>query len=322
MKFKTTLPPIQSNIKLDHSSKTFLIGSCFSNEVGSILNKAGFNVHINPFGTLFSPVAIMKCLSHVVRKDYFTEKDFFQRDGIWYSYQLHSSLSSSRLEDAIQLVNERVTLAHEYFFTCDTLIITLGSAWIYELKENQTAVANCHKMPQEMFEKRKLGINEIVADYSQLIEHLKSANPKLKIIFTISPVKHLKDGIIENNWSKSTLNIAVHELVRRYDFTEYFPAFELINDDLRDYRFYKQDMAHPNEQAVAYVYEYYLNTYCSETTRTIAEQFKQLSNALNHHVFNRDSDEFKKYKTSVIEKAESVKQYNPDKAQEILNHFK
>lgn len=318
MEFKTTIQPHQGLFEITHDSRIMLIGSCFSNEIGHKLSQSGFHTLINPFGTLFNSYSIGKSLTTTVRNKKFDSTDFFEHNGLWHSYKLHSRFSSFHLDEAIEKINTSVEVANNFVFNTDVLIITLGTAWVYELKETGKIVANCHKMPQQLFEKRKLGINEIISEYTHLIEHLKGANNKLKIIFTVSPVKHLRDGFVANNWSKSTLNIAIHELVRRFDFCDYYPSYEIMNDDLRDYRFYKNDMLHPNDLATQYIYEHFQNAYCVEETKQIAKEFYQLSKSAEHKIMNSDSIENTKFITDFKSRAERLMHVNSNKVNELL----
>jgi hypothetical protein len=318
MEFKTTIPPHQGLFEISHDSRIMLIGSCFSNEIGNKLSQSGFHTLVNPFGTLFNPYSIGKSLTTAVRNKKFDSSDFFEQHGLWHSYKLHSKFSGIHLNESIEKINASIDEANKYIFNTDVLIITLGTAWVYELKEDGKIVANCHKMPQQIFEKRKLGINEIISEYTHIIERLKGANQKLKIIFTVSPVKHLRDGFVENNWSKSTLNIAIHELIRRFDFCDYYPAFEIVNDDLRDYRFYKEDMLHPNELATKYVFEHFQNAYFTDETKNIAKEFYQLSKSTEHKSYNTDSVENLKFINDFKSRAERLMHVNSYKVNQLL----
>ncbi len=318
MEFKTTIQPHQGLFEISHDSRIMLIGSCFSNEIGHKLAQSGFHTLINPFGTLFNSYSIGKSLTTTVRNKKFDSSDFFENHGIWHSYKLHSKFSGLHLNDSIEKINSSIEEANKFIFNTDVLIITLGTAWVYELKENQKIVANCHKMPQQLFTRRKLGLNEIISEYTHLIEHLKGANNKLKIILTISPVKHLRDGFVENNWSKSTLNISAHELVRRFDFVDYYPAFEIMSDDLRDYRFYKNDMLHPNELATQYIYEHFQNAYCTDETKSISKEFFQLSKSSEHKVMNVGSIENAKFINDFKSRAERLMHVNSHKVNQLL----
>jgi hypothetical protein len=176
-------------------------------------------------------------------------------------------------------------------------------------------------MPQQLFVKRKLGVNEIISEFTLMLQHLKSAFENLKVIFTISPVKHLKDGFAENNWSKSTLNIEVHELIRRLDFCDYYPSYEIMNDDLRDYRFYKNDMVHPNELATQYIYGHFQDSYFSKETKKIAADFSQLSRLARHRVMNASSNEYSKYIEDFRTRAGSLMNVNKSKVDQLLSEL-
>lgn len=321
MEFKTTIPPHRGLFEINHQQKLMLVGSCFSQEVGKKLDESGFVVNINPFGVQFNPFSIVNSLSHIVGNKKLTAADFFEHNGLWHSYQLHSSFSGPDLEEAVQHINQNISAAHQFFFDTEVLVITLGSAWVYELKSTKQVVANCHKMPQPLFVKRKMGVNEIISDFTILLEHIRSAFENLRVIFTISPVKHLKDGFVENNWSKSTLNIAVHELTRRFDFCDYYPAYEMMNDDLRDYRFYKNDMVHPNELATQYIFEHFQDAYFTSDTKKTAAEFLQLSRSAKHKVFNTSSTEYSKYVDDFKTRATSLMNVNKAKVEALLGEI-
>lgn len=295
-----------------------LVGSCFSQDIGRKLDEAGFQVNINPFGTLFNPVSIGTCLNYILRNKKFTAADFFEHNGLWRSYKLHSNFSSQHLDEALENINTSISLSHNFLFDTQVLVITLGSAWVYERIEPREIVANCHKVPQQQFVKRKLGVNEIISELTLVIQHIKAAFDNINVIFTISPVKHLRDGFVENNWSKSTLNIAVHELIRRFDFCDYYPAYEILNDDLRDYRFYKNDMVHPNDLAVQYVYEHFEASYFTPETAKIAGEFMQLSRSARHRVQKNTSIEYGKYLDDFKNRAYSLRAVNPGKIEQLL----
>lgn len=321
MEFKTTIPAHQGLFEISHDSRIMLVGSCFSNEIGNKLSQSGFHTLVNPFGTLFNSYSIGKSLTTTVRNKKFDSADFFEHNSLWHSFKLHSKFSGLHLNDCIEKINKSVEEANKFIFDTDVLIITLGTAWVYELNETEKIVANCHKMPQQLFNRRKLGLNEIISEYTHLIEHLKGANSKLKIIFTVSPVKHLRDGFVDNNWSKSTLNISVHELMRRFDFIDYYPAFEIMNDDLRDYRFYKNDMLHPNDLATQYIYDHFQNAYCTDETKKIAKEFYQLSKSTEHKVVNVGSSENTKFINDFKSRAERLMHVNSSKVRELLDRI-
>jgi len=295
MQFRTEFNFPPSPFQITHENKVMMIGSCFSEYISEKLQNAGFNIRTNPFGILFNPDSIKNCIRSIVAKKEFRKKDFFLHNEKWNSFYLHGDFSASTAEEASEKINISINEVHDFVKQAEYIFITLGTAWVYEQIETKKIVANCHKVPNKNFEKKKMGVNDIVSDLSYVINHLKNFNPDIKVIFTISPVRHLKDGFIENQWSKSTLNVAVHELLRRHEDVFYFPSFELIIDDLRDYRFFKSDMVHPTENAIDYVWEKFRGHYFSKSTMKLSEEVEQLKKNLQHKPFNADSAAHKSF---------------------------
>jgi len=289
MKFHLNYTPAAPGFEIDHGHALFLVGSCFSENIGKLLHDTKFKVQNNPWGILFNPLSIHNCLDTLVCAKPFDETLVLQRGDEYLSYWHHSSVNNNNHQTLVSAINANNKTVRASLITSDHLFITFGTAYYYYHKTLKLAVANCHKQPGNLFEKKLLSVAEIIEAYTLLLQQLKKLNPKLKIIFTVSPVKHLKDGVVENNISKSTLILAIHELTKAHDHCSYFPAYELINDDLRDYRFYKSDMAHPNEQAVDYVWEKFSNCYFSEQTRHINQLIESLNKALAHRQLSSDS---------------------------------
>lgn len=295
MQFRTefNLPP--SEIKMAHDHKIMTVGSCFALSIGNKLKNAGFNVSINPSGILFNPDSIKDCIGSIVSKKIFRSEDFFFHNGKYSSFRLHSDYSGEDEKEVLEKINASVEQAHRFIREAGFLFVTLGSAWVYEHISTGKIVANCHKVPGSEFRKKKMGINDIISNFSYVISHLKNINPGIKIIFTISPVRHIRDGFVENQWSKSTLNVAVHELLRRYDDVYYFPAYEFVIDDLRDYRFFEKDMVHPNDMAVDYVWEKFKQHYFTSDTIKLSEEVEQLNRNLMHRPFLSESEAYKSF---------------------------
>jgi hypothetical protein len=294
MQFHLNYTPKPSDFKIDHDSKIFLTGSCFSENIGNYFQSYKFRSFSNPNGILFNPASIANSLQTIINGEDIDQKFIIQREGLFYSLLHHSSINSSTIEGLGNKINDINKQASEFLRTSDLLIITFGSAFVYRHNVLNKTVANCHKLPGNTFEKRLLKQEQITRNYSTLIQQLQLFNPGLKILFTVSPVKYLRDGIIENNLSKSTLLLSVNELVNKFSNCSYFPAYELVNDDLRDYRFYKEDMAHPNEQAIEYVWQKFSDRYFSQQTADLLEQIHKLNLALQHKVMNTGNSEEKK----------------------------
>lgn len=311
MEFRTAYQPKESSVKINHRDGVIMIGSCFADSVGERMERSGFNVTLNPFGVLFNPLSIYAVIGNSLMKKEYTEKDFFLQNGRWVSYWFHGEISSVDLSEAVAMANHYTVQLLNDLKKAKWLTITFGTAWVYEHLSHSGPVANCHKVPSHQFSRRKLGVNEIVSEFSRLIEHLRNVNPELKILFTISPVRHVKDGLVENNWSKSTLNIAVHELIRRYEQTFYFPSFEILTDDLRDYRFYKKDMIHPNEVAVDYVWEIFSATYFSDETRALSTRVEKFFKGKDHRALHPDTEAHQEFMNKLGEERRQLMQMLP-----------
>jgi hypothetical protein len=312
MRFHLNYTPVTSDFKINHASSTFLIGSCFSENIGEKLKDRKFNIRSNPNGNLFNPFSIQTALLQLIQDEKINSKIFLQRDSTYYSFLHHSSVNASAEKELITKINSMTEKSASFLKSCHYLFITFGSACYYHHKTLNCTVANCHKQSALTFEKRLAKTDEIVQEYRSLIKKLNVFNPALKIIFTVSPVKHLKDGVIENNLSKSTLLLAVHQLVSENTNCFYFPAYELVNDDLRDYRFYKEDLAHPNQQAIDYVWDKFSDCYFSPKTKQINEEFYKLQLALNHRKMEENEAESEKLNEFLRKQKEEIKKLAPE----------
>jgi hypothetical protein len=296
MHFHLDFKPNTSPLKITHQDGVLLIGSCFSEHIGNKLNDLKFNVHSNPFGIVFNPKSIETALYRITEKNYFTEKDVFEKEGLWYSLNAHSSVQGETQQELLEILNNRIDSWNEKLKSAHWLTITFGSAFAYKHIEQNDIVANCHKLPQTLFEKTLLKTTHIVDDYNVLLNTLKQFNPNLKIVFTVSPVKHLRDGVVENSVSKAILIQSTHQLINDQKQCVYFPAYELVNDDLRDYRFYESDMAHPNKQAVDYVWKRFAEVYFNDKTVAINDKVNQIHQAYHHRLFNQTTSSSVKFK--------------------------
>src|SRR5687768_4600742 len=273
---------------ITHSHKIVSVGSCFTEHIGTALSDIKFNVLQNPNGILFDPSSVSSSLVSYIENKQYTEDDLFQLNEVWQSWQHHSRFSGVDKEKVLSGINESQTTAHQFLKNADWLIITLGTSFSYRLvKEKQMglynpafgagAVANCHRAPAQWFEKYMMPVAETIEALDQTIHQLFQFNKQINIIFTISPVRHIRDGVIENNRSKARLIEAVHHLVNKFDEVSYFPAYELVIDILRDYRFYSEDMVHPNYLATDFVLEKFLATYTAGETTILIKEIKNIS---------------------------------------------
>jgi hypothetical protein len=277
----------QINIKplappVNYRNRILLIGSCFTEHIGNYLSEVKFNVLQNPNGILFDPVSVCDSLISYIHNKQYTADDLFSLNEGWHSWQHHSRFSKPDQAASLQLINDSQSRAHEFLKQTDWLIITLGSSFVYQLAESGMPVANCHKAQPQTFNKHLSTIEEIVTKFDETIHRLFSFNHHLRIIFTISPVRHLRDGVVDNNRSKARLIEAVHHLVNKFDRLYYFPAYELVIDVLRDYRFYDVDLAHPNYAATQFVLEKFSENCLDEEAQDLSEEIKKLVIARNH----------------------------------------
>lgn len=311
MKFHLDHIPAKPGFEIDHASKVFLTGSCFSENIGHLLKEHKFAAYPNPSGILFNPVSIYQTLKNSIHLTTFDKKYLLNRGGIFLSYLHHSSVNSADKEALAAKINAENEAAHAFLKNAGYLIITFGSAYFYEHTGLNAAVANCHKQAGNTFEKKLADASDIVYMYAELIKDLQQLNPSLKLIFTVSPVKHLKDGLIENNLSKATLLLSIHKLTGLFHNCFYFPAYELVNDDLRDYRFYKADMAHPNELAIDYVWEKFSGCFFNAKTLQLNQKINKLNLAMNHRHMNGNSEETEKLQDFITRQKEEIRKLNP-----------
>jgi hypothetical protein len=295
MNFRTKVAIEESDYKIDHHQKISLIGSCFTHNIGNKLKADKLDVSINPFGILFNPMSIANAIKFCVLQGKFEKSQLLNRGEKWLSFKHHSQFNALSANDSLKEINESIEASSDYYNDADFLIVTFGTAWVYTYNETGEIVANCHKIPNNQFTKRLLSIEEIVEEYKKVIIILKDHNPRLKIIFTISPVRHWKDGVVENNRSKAVLHLAISQLVKEMKEVSYFPSYEIVLDELRDYRFYKEDMLHPNQMAVDYIYERFSQAFYTKETTDLIDKIKKVELALSHKPFNPNSESHQKF---------------------------
>lgn len=315
------VPPIQKPIR--YTDKIMLIGSCFTENMSERLLQHKFSVLSNPHGILFNPLSVANSIdSYIINKQY-TKGELFQLNELWNSWDHHTRFSHTDADSALALINQSQTDASAFIREADHIIITLGSAFQYYLKENDKAVANNHRAPAQWFHKDLLDINLIVAALDFSLDRLRQLNPNIQIIFTISPVRHIRDGVVDNNRSKARLIEAVHELCEKYTNAYYFPAYELIIDILRDYRYYDIDFVHPNYLATSFVWEQFVNACIDTDTKTLMKDVLEISTARAHRTRFPDTEAHRKFKASYVQKiVELQKKFPFLKLEEELAYFK
>lgn len=307
--FRTEVQISKPAFSINYQHRIMTLGSCFAENIGKNMHEMFLDVDVNPFGVLYNPMSVLQSIETLLSKREFTEKDIFNHKGIWNSFSHSSQFSDTNKEQCLEKINSRLKSSSLFIEKAKVLVLTFGTAWVYEEKQNNSVVSNCHKLPSTVFIRRRLSVEEIVKAYSKLIEKLLTVNPDLKIIFSVSPVRHLKDTAHGNNLSKSVLLLAIDELCTQFNNTFYFSAYELLLDELRDYRFYADDMVHPSIVAIQYIWQKFSETFFDEESLDYFQEVRQLNNDLNHRPFFPDSDEFQlftlnlnKRKLKLIEK--------------------
>lgn len=317
MKFRFEFDVKKLSAPITHRHKLLLMGSCFTENIGAKLDAYKFATLQNPNGILFNPVSVAEALNDYIEAKQFSEADLFTYNEAWHSWKHHSRFSGITPEDAVQKINDSLTAAHRFLKEADYLFITLGSAWVYTLTDKAfnakpgAVAANNHKAPSDWFYRKLLQPDEVITALNDALQRLFRFNPKLKIIFTISPVRHLREGVVENNRSKAVLIQTVHQLVDAYDKLYYFPAYELVIDDLRDYRFYAEDLVHPNYFATQYVWEKMVDACMNEKTKKLMEEIHAVNLAYKHKPFNSQSEQHKKFLQAAYEKTFLLQEYHP-----------
>lgn len=295
MKFRTELPAFSLPEKIQPGDAIFLAGSCFTEHMGTYLGEHGFHILQNPHGIIFNPLSVERCISDCTEARVYTENDFFQSAGIWHSWQHHSRFSATELSEAVQKVNNSIQEAHAFLREARWVVLTLGSSFVYHLAADDSAVANCHKMPAQTFYKKMLDPIAAAASLERTLNALRAFNPALKILLTVSPVRHAREGLVQNNRSKASLIYAVHTVCEQAAQVFYFPSFELVNDDLRDYRYFMEDMVHPNRQATEYVWLRFRESVLSERAQEMVKRVAPLQTAAAHKPFNPHSEDHARF---------------------------
>ena len=312
MKLLTEIPISSQHFnQIEYNSKLLLIGSCFVENIGHKLTYFKFQHLQNPFGILFQPLAIEKLITNAINEKEYTEEDVFFLNEQWHCFDAHSKLSHTSKEELLNNLNKNIGLAHQQINDSSHIIITLGTAWVYRHIETDTVVANCHKVPQRKFLKELLSVDEISESLQSIIELIRSVNKKSSILFTVSPVRHLKDGFIENTQSKAHLIAAIHQIVEPKNNLHYFPSYEIMMDELRDYRFYAEDMIHPNPTAINYIWEKFKEVWISKEASTTMEQVDKIQKGMLHLPFNSNSNAHQEFLRRLEESKQLLTQQFP-----------
>tara|TARA_R110002072_G_scaffold134913_3_gene275994 strand:+ start:1174 stop:2118 length:945 start_codon:yes stop_codon:yes gene_type:complete len=306
MKLQTKIPLVkQSKNQIDYNSNVLLFGSCFSENIGKKLDYFKFQNLQNPFGILFHPKAIETLISNAIKNKAYSEEDVFLNNEQWHCFDAHSKLSNTSKEDLIFYLNSEIKLTSEAIQNSTHIIITLGTAWVYRDIKTDSIVANCHKVPQKQFSKELLSVQEITNSLKNILSLIKSINNDASVVFTVSPIRHTKDGFVENTQSKAHLITAIHQVINNKSF--YFPSFEIMMDELRDYRFYNEDMIHPNQVAINYIWDKFKTVWVSDKSLKTMKDVDVVQKGLQHRSFNPKSQVHQQFLQNLDAKINALK---------------
>jgi len=315
--FRTNFDIPEFPKRIDYKSKILSLGSCFSENMGAKLTYYKFNALINPFGILYNPESIANSLEFLLENKKFTDSDLFEHEGVWNSFYHHSRFSNTNKTEALTQINNSIKEASIHLSETKFLLITFGTAWVYKHKNTGKIVSNCHKIPEKEFNRFKLSVSEMGEHWLVLIQKLKKLNPNLNVIFTVSPVRHLKDGAENNQISKASLILAVHELIAKTENTSYFPSYEIMMDDLRDYRFYNDDMIHPSPIAINYIWEKFMESVFHYDSKKLMREIHKINQAIEHRAFQPHSESHQKFLKATLANIEAIeKQHSTLKFEE------
>ena len=300
-------------MEISHRYPILMIGSCFSENLGQHLAENKFSCLINPYGILYNPFSIAKALDEISHNKQYMGSDLFSWNGQWHSNMHHTSFSNEDKETCLRNINAHIQEAHSLLRQAQCLFITYGTAYYYETQDAHAIVGNCHKRPERMFQRKMIAMGDPTHAYIQTqLQHLLHDYPNLHIIFTISPVRHAKDGFHGNQLSKATLLLMVNQLMEEHPGrVSYFPAYEIMMDELRDYRFYASDMLHPSEAAICYIWECFSKTYFSKDTLSLIKELEDIRKRLNHKPFRAKSEQHKTFLRQLVLKIRRIQEKSP-----------
>jgi len=309
--FRTKVNIPRSEFEFGYQKQAVMMGSCFVENIGAKLKSYKYQVDVNPFGVIYNPVSVCSSLRLLMEEKELVEDDLNFHNNLWFSFYHHSKFSNTNLSQCLSDINSGIKESSKKLKEADSLFITFGTSWVYELLSSGTIVSNCHKLPAKDFNRYRLNVDEIVAIYKDLLVELLIFNPKIKIVFTVSPIRHWKDGANGNQLSKATLLLAIDQLTELFDQVSYFPSYEIVMDELRDYRFYSEDMLHMSDVAVKYIWQRFSETYLAEASIQTQKQVEKFILAANHRPFNVNSDSHQTFIKSSLAKVHEFLKLNP-----------
>lgn len=311
MEFRTGVPVTKQGPGINYDSRIFLTGSCFVENIGKKLEYYQFQQLLNPLGILFHPFAIENLFQRLDSNFRYLEEDIFFHNERWHSFEAHSALSASRKEDLLDNLHNALEGSRRFLKNVTHIVITPGTARYYHHLQDDKNVANCHKIPQKYFEKLLASPEEIKKSFSKTLSHIRNLATEARVIFTISPVRHLKDGVVENQWSKANLINAVQEVVSENEAAYYFPSYEIMMDEFRDYRFYAEDMIHPSSTAVDYIWKRFSEAWIAAEATSTMQQVEKIRRGLSHRPFNENSEAHQKFLNNLEEEIKMLQEDFP-----------
>ena len=315
MQFRTKISIPKNNNSIDYNSKIVSLGSCFAENMAEKLDYFKFQNTCNPFGIIFNPVAIEKMIYRMVNQSFYTEKDIFFHNERWHCFEVHSDLSNADKQELIANLNAILTVAKLQLQAASHIIITYGTSWVYRNVESNAVVANCHKVPQAAFSKEILSVETIKKSMQNTLDLIQKINPNVNFIFTVSPVRHLKDGFAENQLSKAHLISAIYQILQLEICNQksaiYFPSYEIMMDELRDYRFYAADMIHPNAVAIDYIWQRFSETSIADKSQSIMQEIETIQKGLAHKPFNPESESHQQFLSKLQDKIAKLQKQFP-----------
>lgn len=311
MNFRTEINIEKFPHQISHSDSILTIGSCFAENIAEYFKFSRFNVLANPFGVLYNPISIYNSLKLVINNQKFKDSDLIFHQSEWHSFYHHSDFSHHKKEQILENINSGIENTLKFLAKTDVIIITFGTSFVYKHLKNGIIVSNCHKIPQKEFKHFMLNLDETVTNIKNIVELVEQFNPKIRFILTVSPVRHWKNGAHSNQLSKANLLLAINEVIKSKNNCSYFPSYEIIMDDLRDYRFYNSDLIHPNKIATDYIWEKFSNSNFSDECSKSVNEVSKIVLAKNHRVRNSGSEEHQKFLKLMISKTNLLQQKYP-----------
>ena len=304
MEFRTPIKGFNTKFQIESKDKLFFIGSCFTENIGYILQSLKFDTLINPFGIIYNPISILQSLQKTIENYQYSANELIEYQNVWHSFDFHSRFSDPNKENCLSKINLSISTASEFLSKIDVLFVTFGSAHTYNIKKEKKIVSNCHKLPASEFEKSFFDFESTIHQFDTLFAQLKNTNSKLKIVLTVSPIRYLSDGFVENQKSKALLILLCHALADKFPYVDYYPAYEIMMDDLRDYRFYNSDMIHPNNQAIEYIFSHFSTAYFNSKTLNLIQEIEKINKAIEHKTAFIESENYQQHCIKIIKKIE------------------